>query len=451
MNIHNIILAAGEGSRMLSNKAKSLQPVGGHSMLKRIYKTASIVGELTTIVIGYDKDAVINEANKFEGSFNFAEQIKPLGTADAVKCAMSNVAEDSIVLVLYGDVPLIKVKTLKKLVSSTNDSLSVLSTVLDVPFGYGRIKKNKDGFVTSIIEEKDATIEEKNIKEIFTGVLSCKKTLLEMAINEVKNDNTANEYYLTDIVSIIASKGYRINTCDASNNEVKGANNKEELLDLENIYREMKANELLKEGVTISDLSRLDVRGEVEVGKDCYLDVNVILDGKVTLGDNVSIGPNCVVKNSVISSNSSIEAFSHIDGAVIGENCIIGPYARLREGSKIESKAKIGNFVETKNITLGKASKANHFTYLGDTEVGSGTNIGAGTITCNFDGENKNKTTIGDDSFIGSNSALVAPITIGSNATVAAGSVITKDVPDDALGVGRSKQENKENWSKKKD
>tara|TARA_B100001027_G_scaffold53601_1_gene35861 strand:- start:573 stop:1883 length:1311 start_codon:yes stop_codon:yes gene_type:complete len=436
---------------MLSKKAKSLQPVGGHSMLHRIYKTASLIGELTTIVIGHDKDAVINETNKFNGNFDFVEQSKALGTADAVKCAIPKVSEESMVLVLYGDVPLIKEKTLQKLISNTNDSLSILSTVLDVPFGYGRVKKDKDGFVTSIIEEKDATSEEKEIKEIFTGVLCCKKTLLEIAINEVENNNIAKEYYLTDIVSIIANKGYRINTCVAPKNEVMGANNKEELSDLENIFREMKGSDLLKKGVTISDLSRLDVRGDVEVGKDCYLDVNVILDGKVTLGDNVSIGPNCLVKNSVISSNSSIEAFSHIDGAIIGENCIIGPYARLREGSKIESQAKVGNFVETKNITLGKDSKANHFTYLGDTEVGRGTNIGAGTITCNYDGENKNKTHIGDNSFIGSNSALVAPVTIGSNTTIAAGSVITKDVPDDALGVGRSKQNNKENWSKKKD
>jgi bifunctional UDP-N-acetylglucosamine pyrophosphorylase/glucosamine-1-phosphate N-acetyltransferase len=213
----------------------------------------------------------------------------------------------------------------------------------------------------------------------------------------------------------------------------------------------MKAHDLFEQGVTIADASRLDVRGDVECGKDCYIDVNVILEGSIALGDNVSIGPNTIIKNARIGNNTKIEAFSHIDGAKIGDDCVIGPYARLREGSLIENLAKVGNFVETKNSKLGKGSKANHLTYLGDTEIGENTNIGAGTITCNYDGKNKNKTNIGDSSFVGSNSALVAPVTIGSNATVAAGSVITKDVPDDALGFGRAKQENKKDWSKKKD
>jgi bifunctional UDP-N-acetylglucosamine pyrophosphorylase/glucosamine-1-phosphate N-acetyltransferase len=213
----------------------------------------------------------------------------------------------------------------------------------------------------------------------------------------------------------------------------------------------MKAEDLFEKGITITDASRLDVRGSVECGRDCSIDVNVILEGNIILGDNVSIGPNCIVKNTNIGSNTKIEAFSHIDGAKIGDSCVIGPYARLREGSQIESSAKVGNFVEIKNTTLGKGSKANHFTYLGDTVIGEGTNVGAGTITCNYDGKDKHKTSIGDNSFIGSNTSLVAPVTVGSNTTIAAGSVITKDIPDNALGFGRAKQENKENWSKKKD
>jgi bifunctional UDP-N-acetylglucosamine pyrophosphorylase/glucosamine-1-phosphate N-acetyltransferase len=277
------------------------------------------------------------------------------------------------------------------------------------------------------------------------------KSLLDEGLSIINNNNAAGEYYLTDLISIINEKGYKIKTHEASNNEVKGANNKAELVELEALYRDMKAQDLINNGVTVADPSRLDVRGDVQAGNDCSIDVNVILEGNIILGDNVSIGANTILKNATIGSDTKIEAFSHIDQAMIGSNCVIGPYARLREGSQIENSAKVGNFVETKNSTLGEGSKANHFTYLGDTEVGKSTNIGAGTITCNYDGTNKHKTSIGDDSFIGSNTALVAPVTVGSNATVAAGSVITKDVPDNGLGVARSKQNNKENWSKKKD
>jgi bifunctional UDP-N-acetylglucosamine pyrophosphorylase/glucosamine-1-phosphate N-acetyltransferase len=274
---------------------------------------------------------------------------------------------------------------------------------------------------------------------------------LKEALLEINNENAAGEFYLTDIVSIISNKGIKIKTYKASNDEVKGANTKKELAQLEATYRSMKVEDILNQGITVADPLRLDIRGEVVAGKDCSLDVNVILEGDIKLGDNVSIGPNCVIKNTKIGSNTNIEAFSHIDGATVEESFTIGPYARLREGSQIKASAKIGNFVETKNSTLGEGAKANHFTYLGDTEVGKDTNIGAGTITCNYDGKEKHKTIIGSDSFVGSNTSIVAPVTVGSNATVAAGSVITKDIPDNALGVGRSKQENKENWSKNKD
>lgn len=274
--------------------------------------------------------------------------------------------------------------------------------------------------------------------------------MLEEAISDVGNDNAAEEFYLTDIVSIISSKGYKIKTCVVPNDEVKGANTKTELSELEDIYRRMKAEELLEMGVTLTDKTRLDVRGTVSAGKDCHIDVNVILDGNIVLGNNVFIGPNTILKDVEIGDHSTIEAFSHLVSSKVGKGCSIGPYARLREGSHIDDEAKIGNFVETKKTKLGKGSKANHFAYLGDTEVGSESNIGAGTITCNYDGKNKNETKIGDNSFVGTNSSLVAPVTIGSNSYVAAGSVITKDVPDNALGVSRAKQDNKENWSKKK-
>ena len=450
MSLHTIILAAGEGSRMKSNRAKSLQKIGGTSMLQKICDTAGELSSKITLVVGFDKESIISESESYNLDITTSDQPKPIGTGDAVKCGLDKVDNNSKVLVLYGDVPLIQKGTLENLINSS-DELSILTTVLENPFGYGRVKKDASGNAVAIVEEKDATDAEREIQEIFTGVLCASKELLEEGLSKITNDNAAGEFYLTDLVSIINQKGIRIKTCEASNDEVKGANSKQELEQLEATYRLMKTEDLFNQGITIADASRLDVRGDVESGKDCSIDVNVILEGSIALGDNVSIGPNTILKNVRIGSNTKIEAFSHIDGAKIGDNCVIGPYARLREGSLIENSAKVGNFVETKNTTLGEGSKANHLTYLGDTEVGKGSNIGAGTITCNYDGTNKNKTNIGNDSFIGSNAALVAPVTVGSNATVAAGSVITKDIPDNALGFGRSKQENKNDWSKKKD
>ena len=451
MSLHTIILAAGEGSRMKSNRAKALQKVGGSSMLQKICATAGSISPDITLVVGYDKESIIEESKNYSLNISIAEQPMAIGTGDAVKCGLKSTVSASKILVLYGDVPLIRRETLDNLIKSSDSGFSILTTVLDDPFGYGRVKKDASGHALAIVEEKDASESDKEINEIFTGVLCGSKDLIEEGLKEIKNDNAANEYYLTDLVSILSQNGIKIKTYNASNDEVKGANSKQELAQLEAIYRKMNSEELFNQGVTISDKSRLDIRGDVTAGKDCSIDVNVILEGTVTLGDNVSIGPNTIIKDSVIGSNSKIEPFSHIDQAIIGDDCVIGPYARLRVGSKIENTAKVGNFVETKNSTLGKGSKANHFTYLGDTEVGEGTNIGAGTITCNYDGKDKHKTVIGDGSFIGSNSSLVAPITVGSNATVAAGSVINKDVPDNALGFGRAKQENKKDWSKKKD
>ena len=436
---------------MKSNRAKSLQRIGGKTMLEMICQTAGSISEKITLIVGFDKESIIENTNTFGLDISTCEQPKPKGTGDAVMCGIDEVKSESKVLVLYGDVPLIQKETLINLIDSCEDGLSILTTVLNEPYGYGRVKKDENGNALSIVEERDATQDEKEIKEIFTGVLCANAVDLKKGLSEIGNDNAAGEFYLTDIVSIMANKGIKINTHIASNNEVKGANSKEELAQLEAIYRSMKVKDILDMGITVSDPDRLDIRGQVEAGKDCSIDVNVIIYGDVKLGDNVSIGPNCIIKDTLIESNTKIEAFSHIDKAHIGESCVIGPYARLREGSKIESSAKVGNFVETKNSVLGEGSKANHFTYLGDTEVGKDSNIGAGTITCNYDGKDKHKTTIGDESFIGSNTALVAPVTVGSNATVAAGSVITKDVPDNALGLGRSKQSNKDNWSKKKD
>ena len=452
MNIHTIILAAGEGSRMNSNRAKSLQQIGGTSMLEKICNTAGKISQNITLVVGYDKESIISEAKKLTHlNITTSLQPKPIGTGNAVKCGLDKVLDNSKVLVLYGDVPLIKEDTLNNLIKASSSGAAILTTVLDNPFGYGRVKTSEDGHALSIIEEKDATDSERQIKQVFTGVLCVNKDLLTEGLSEIKNENAANEFYLTDLVSIMNLKGIKINTCDASNEEVQGANNKKELEKLETIYRTMKAEELFELGITVTDASRLDVRGSVKVGKDCTIDVNVILEGEVILGNDVYIGPNTILKDVYIGDGSRIEAFSHLVSAKVGKECVIGPYARLREGSDIQNLAKVGNFVETKNTTLGEGSKANHFTYLGDTTVGTKTNIGAGTITCNYDGTNKHKTIVGDNSFIGSNSSLVAPVEIGNNSTIAAGSTITKNVPENALGVGRSKQLNKDNWSKKKD
>ena len=450
MKIHTIILAAGAGSRMKSNKAKVLQRIGGMSMLKRVTATASSLNSKSTVVLGHDKDSVLEHMKTMDGNITSVIQANQLGTADAVKSAMSQTQSGEKILVLYGDVPLVSKESLEALIEQSSAGFSILTTNLEEPFGYGRVVTDSQNIAQAIVEEKDATPEQRLIKEIFTGILCIDQELLIEGLQEINNNNAAKEFYLTDLVKIISKKGINIIPVSANNDEVRGANSKSELEALETILRNMNAQDLLDKGITLADKSRTDVRGSVEAGNDCTIDVNVILEGDITLGHGVTIGSNNYLKDVVIGDNTTIEPFSHLCNAKVGANCSIGPYARLREGSTIEDGAKVGNFVETKKTTLGKGAKANHFTYLGDADVGEGTNIGAGTITCNYDGTNKHKTTIGDNSFIGTNSSLVAPVEIGTNAYVGAGSVITKDVPDNALAVGRGKQVIKEDWSKDK-
>ena len=450
MNIHTIILAAGAGSRMKSNKAKVLQRIGGMSMLQRVLKTTEQLNSKSTVVLGHDKEGVLKHLQNIKGSISTVIQVNQLGTADAVKSAMPNTKSDETILVLYGDVPLVSARSLQELIDQAAGGFSILTTHLDNPFGYGRVIIDANKSATAIVEEKDATDDQKLVKEIFTGILCINQELLATGLEEISNDNAAQEFYLTDLVKIISAKGTNIVPIRANNDEVRGANSKSELESLESILRNMNAQDLLDKGITLADKLRTDVRGIVDAGSDCFIDVNVILEGSIRLGDNVSIGANNYLKDVAIGDNTTIEPFSHLCNATVGSDCNIGPYARLREGSTIEDGAKVGNFVETKKTTLGKGAKANHFTYLGDADVGENTNIGAGTITCNYDGINKHQTTIGSDSFIGTNSSLVAPVEIGKNAYVGAGSVITKDVPDNALAVGRGKQVIKEDWSKDK-
>jgi len=322
--------------------------------------------------------------------------------------------------------------------------------VLSDPTGYGRVIQDSAGHALKITEHKDASPEERKINEVFTGTMLVDGGLLIDALKGLENNNAASEYYLTDVVEILSTKGVKINSIQANPQEVIGVNNKKELHHVESILRTMNAEKLLDQGLTLTDASRVDLRGELSAGKDCSIDVNVIIEGTVSLGENVTIKSNVILENVSIGDNSVIEPFSHLVSAIIGSNCSIGPYARLREGSEIGNNAKIGNFVETKKTKLGNGAKANHLAYLGDADIGANANIGAGTITCNYDGVNKSKTIIGDNSFIGTNSSLVAPVNIGKGAYVGAGSVITKDVPDEALAVGRGKQIIKEDWAKNK-
>ena len=449
MNLHTIILAAGKGTRMHTNLPKVMQPLAGRPMIDHVIITAGTLTNKISTIIGYKKD-VLNEhlSANFKNVETFV-QPELNGTAGAVKAAQKNIMDDEDVLILYGDVPLISHESLKNALNDNHDAV-ILTMIPKDPFGYGRVLKNDSGLATEIIEEKDASAEQKKINEVFTGIMIIKGEMLLSSLEEVNNNNAAGEYYLTDVIKIASKKGVKINPIVVEETEVLGANTKSELHEIENIFREMKSKDLLEQGITLSDASRVDVRGNVTAGKDCSIDVNVILEGEITLGTNVSIGPNCFLKDVVISDNVSIEAFSHIVSTQIGADCNVGPYARLREGTVLEDQAKIGNFVETKKTKIGKGSKANHLAYLGDAEVGQDSNIGAGTITCNYDGTNKHKTKIGNKTFVGTNSSLVAPLNIGNNSYIGAGSVITKDVEDDALAVARGKQSNKSGWAKNK-
>jgi len=434
---------------MHTNLPKVMQPLAGRPMIDHVITTAGTLTNKISTIIGYKKD-VLNEhlITNFKNVETFV-QPELNGTAGAVKAAQKNIMDDEDVLILYGDVPLISHESLKNALNDNHDAV-ILTMIPKDPFGYGRVIKDDSGLATEIIEEKDANAEQKKINEVFTGIMIIKGEMLLSSLDEVNNSNAAGEYYLTDVIKIASKKGVKINPIVVEETEVLGANTKSELHEIENIFREMKSKDLLEQGITLSDASRVDVRGSVSAGKDCSIDVNVILEGKITLGINVSIGPNCYLKDVVIGDNVSIEAFSHIVSTQIGADCNVGPYARLREGTVLEDQAKIGNFVETKKTKIGKGSKANHLAYLGDAEVGEDSNIGAGTITCNYDGTNKHQTKIGNKTFVGTNSSLVAPLNIGNNSYIGAGSVITKDVEDGALAVARGKQSNKSGWAKNK-
>ena len=426
-----------------------MQPLGGKTIISHVIDTAQKVSDHITLVAGYKKEVLKQFIGASYPNVSSVDQEEQLGTGHAVKQASHLIAPNQKILILYGDVPLISEATIQALISETTDCC-LLSMLPDDPTPYGKIIKDSLGHAIKITEQKDASDEERKIPEVFTGIMTVKGEMLVTALDEINNNNAASEYYLTDLVEILSLKGVKINCIQANPDEVVGANNKQELHQLESILRNMKSEQLLDQGITLMDASRVDLRGEVSAGKDCSIDVNVILEGKIALGENVTIKSNVILCDVTIGDNSVIEAFSHLSSAMVGSNCSIGPYARLREGSEIGNNAKIGNFVETKKTKLGEGAKANHLAYLGDADIGDNANIGAGTITCNYDGTNKHKTTVGENSFIGTNSSLVAPVNIGKGAYVGAGSVITKDVPDESLAVARGKQVIKEDWAKNK-
>ena len=434
---------------MNTNLPKVMQPLGGKTIISHVIDTAQKVSDHITLVTGYKKEVLKQFIGASYPNVISVDQDEQLGTGHAVKQASHLIAPNQKILILYGDVPLIAEATIQALISETTDCC-LLSMLPDDPTPYGKVIKDSLGHAIKITEQKDASDEERKIPEVFTGIMTVNGEMLATALDEINNNNAACEYYLTDLVEILSLKGVKINCIQANPDEVVGANNKQELHQLESILRNMKSEQLLDQGITLMDASRVDLRGEVSAGKDCSIDVNVILEGKITLGENVTIKSNVILCDVTIGDNSVIEAFSHLSSAIVGSNCSIGPYARLREGSEIGNNAKIGNFVETKKTKLGEGAKASHLAYLGDADIGDNANIGAGTITCNYDGTNKHKTTVGESSFIGTNSSLVAPVTIGKGAYVGAGSVITKDVPDESLAVARGKQVIKEDWVKNK-
>jgi len=448
MNIDFIILAAGKGIRMGGDSPKVLASLAGKPMIQHLVdRVDSFPKSKISVIVGYKSKEVISGVTS-SNKISFINQKNQLGTAHAVKQALPNLRKNSISVILYGDVPLVTKGTLKKLIKNAiNGNLSLLTFIKDYPEGYGRIVRGTNNKVQRIIEHKDASASERQIKEVNSGILAIKTDLLQQFIPKINNNNLAKEYYLTDLVEVSSQHSVNVTATVCDPYEVGGANDKKELHDLERAYQKKLGEELLKKGVSVADTSRIDVRGDIKVGQNSFIDINNVFEGTNILGKNVTVGPNCFIANSTIKDNTTIYSNTVIENCAVGKNCSLGPFARIRGGSELKDGAELGNFVEANRSNVGKGSKAKHLTYLGDSVLGTKVNIGAGTITCNYDGKNKHKTIIEDGTFIGSNSSLVAPLLIGKGSYTGAGSVITKDVPEGKLAVGRGKQVN---LSKKK-
>jgi len=449
MKLRVVILAAGKGTRMRSNLPKVLHKVANKAMVQHVIDCArSLRPNAIDLIYGHGGDAL--KAAISGDDLNWVEQAQQLGTGHAVQQVLPHLQDDENVLILYGDVPLLTQSTVQRLLDASAESeLGLLTMYLDNPMGYGRIIRDDDEKIQGIVEQKDATLDQLRINEVNTGIMVASGAHLKQWLKDLSNDNAQQEYYLTDVVAMAAEQGITIASAQPDDTtEVEGANNRQQLAALERAFQWRMAEQVMTAGATLIDPARFDCRGELSVGSDVVIDVNAVFEGTVKLGNGVIIEPNCVIKDAEIGDGTLIRANSHIEGARVASNCKVGPFARLRPGAELADEAQVGNFVEMKKSRLGKGSKASHLTYLGDTQVGEFANIGAGTITCNYDGVNKSLTEIGNGAFIGSNSSLVAPVKIGDNATVGAGSVITREVGADELAVARGKQRNISGWQR---
>ena len=447
-HLNVVILAAGQGTRMKSSLPKVLHPLAGLPLVQHVINTSKKLSpESMNVVYGHGGEQVKQEIN--DSTINWILQAEQLGTGHAVDQTKDQIKEEQTVLILYGDVPLIKEQTLTELLKQAKEGISLLTVNLDNPQGYGRIVRDTDGVVSKITEEKDASDEVKEIKEVNTGILAVKAKLLKGWLSRLDNNNVQNEYYLTDVIEMAVKDGFSVYTTQPFNEyEVMGVNNRLQLSTLERYFQEEQAIKLMAAGITIADPKRIDVRGEIQHGQDIFLDVNTVFEGNVSIGNNVSIGANCVIKDTKIADDVTILPMSILDNASVGKGSKVGPFARLRPGAVLGDNTHIGNFVEIKKSYVGVGSKVNHLTYVGDSLIGKDVNIGAGTITCNYDGANKHQTTIGDNVFVGSATQLVAPVKIGKNATIGAGSTITADVAEDELAITRVKQKSIQGWKR---
>ena len=443
-----IILAAGQGTRMNSQTAKVLHKVGNKSLLQHVIDASRPLVNSINVIIGHHSESVKKTTSTED--INWVNQKEQLGTGHAVQQAIPHINDNSICLILYGDVPLIKTETLQKLTDKAESSgFSLLSVMMENPFGYGRIIRDSNNSILSIVEQKDASKDELQVREINTGIMAIRGSILKKYLKELEPNNSQGELYLTDIVEKAVKDNVNIASfiCE-SVAEVMGINDKNQLSQAERAYQQDKASDLMSKGLTIMDPKRFDCRGELSFKDDCVIDVNVVFEGDNDLGKNVLISPNCIIKSSKIGDNTHILANSIIENAVIGSNTSIGPFARIRPETKIGNHSKIGNFVEVKKSSIENNSKVSHLSYIGDSKIGNDVNVGAGVITCNYDGINKFQTEIKDGAFVGSNSQLVAPVTIGKNATIGAGSTITQNTPDGQLTLSRNKQSTISKWKR---
>ncbi|WP_293373900.1 bifunctional UDP-N-acetylglucosamine diphosphorylase/glucosamine-1-phosphate N-acetyltransferase GlmU [Nevskia sp.] len=447
--VHAIVLAAGQGTRMKSARPKVLHAIGGKPMLGHVLDAVSAAGVGSAhLVLGHGADQVRDwlASRAVEAPRSVIQQ-QQLGTAHAVSQAMPDVPDTALVLVLYGDVPLISAATLEALIAAAADGFGLLTVTLDEPRGYGRILRDEKGRVTGIVEEKDATPAQRAIREVNTGLIAAPARRLRRWLAHVGNDNANREFYLTDVVGLAARDGVAIRTINAATREeVEGVNDPLQLARAERVYQRRHVERLQREGLYLADPARFDLRGTLSIGRDVRIDIGCIVEGTVSLGDDVQIGPYCILRDVTIAAGTRVDAYSLLDDSEVGSACIVGPYARLRPGTVLGSGVHIGNFVELKKTTVGDGSKANHLAYLGDAVIGARVNIGAGVITCNYDGANKFTTFIGDDAFIGTDSQLVAPVNIGRGAYIAAGSTIAKDAPDDQLTINRARDQRSLPW-----